>query len=118
MRIFVSYTLRDNVLDRATLVALDSYLREFGDPYIDLLHNPGEDHQRHVLTMLRSASLVLAIVTPKYDRSEWVKLELALAHQHQIPIMSVDAPRGITGAALSALFVSEECTAGILTPSP
>ena len=96
MRIFVSYTLRDGILNPLSLSKLDSLLSELGTPYIDILHNNSSHPQEFVVRMLNESSLFIACVTPLFFQSEWVRLEYAEAHKLGLPIILLDcggAPR-------------------------
>ena len=84
--IFVSYTLRDNFLNKELLLNLEKHLEKFGEPYIDLLHNRSEDPQRYVLEMLEKAKIVVACITPSFLKSKWVRIEITYAQKHKIPI--------------------------------
>ena len=90
--IFVSYTIRDGLVTRPTLERLCSLLAPLGRAYIDLLHNVSSNPQLHVLRTLRNASSLIAIVSPKFLVSEWVRFELGVAAVRGIPIrtLSID----------------------------
>jgi hypothetical protein len=90
MKIFVSYTLRDGILNMQRLKGIESILKQFGDPYIDLLHNQSLNPQRHVVTMLYKSSVLLAFLTPRFYESNWVQLELMIAKIRGIPIINLD----------------------------
>jgi hypothetical protein len=90
MKIFVSYTLRDGILNMQRLREVESILTQFGDPYIDLLHNKSLNPQRHVVTMLYKASILLAFLTPNFYESNWVQFELMVAKMRGIPIINLD----------------------------
>jgi hypothetical protein len=90
MRIFVSYTRRDGVLDRAALEAIDALLRANGLPYIDALHNRGANPQKYVVSKLHEADILVVCVTPAIHRSEWVRFEIATAHSRGIPILHAE----------------------------
>jgi hypothetical protein len=89
---FVSYTLRDGLLDAASLAQVSHSLEALGRPYVDLLQNRSRDPQRHVLSMLGGAAFLVALVSPAYLSSEWVRLELSAALQRRLPIILTEFP--------------------------
>jgi hypothetical protein len=89
MNIFVSYTLRDGLLDINTLRSLEADLMCTGNPYIDVLHNRSTRPQEHVMEMLSQASILLAFVTPAFFSSPWVRVELVTAIRRRMPIVFV-----------------------------
>lgn len=90
MRLFVSYTLRDGVLNPLLLADLESLLSQVGTAYIDILHNNSPHPQEYVMQMLNEASIFLACVTPLFYQSEWVRLEYATACMLGLPIVELD----------------------------
>lgn len=90
MNIFVSYTLRDGVLDEHKLERLHLILRGSGDPYIDVLHNKSLNRQARVVEELSNANVLIACVTQGFFASEWVQFELATARRRGIPIITLD----------------------------
>lgn len=91
MGIFVSYTTRDHYVDRELLESMCDVLSEYGNFYIDLLHNNSSDKQRHVELMLSQAKLLLLISSSSIGKSEWVRWELTEAGRSSIPIIAVQA---------------------------
>ncbi|CAA9366994.1 MAG: hypothetical protein AVDCRST_MAG68-4952 [uncultured Gemmatimonadetes bacterium] len=96
MRIFVSYTMRDDYLNLSALREIEAFLRAHGSPYIDVLHNQGEDPQQHVVERLEEADLLVLCLTPGVLRSEWVQFELKFATDRRVPIIGLDASRSRT----------------------
>ena len=90
MNIFVSYTLRDGLLNPGLLSGLEYLLSEVGTPYIDILHNNSPRPQEHVMAMLNEASVFCACVTPGFHQSEWVRLECAMARKLNLPVVMLD----------------------------
>ena len=90
MNIFVSYTLRDGLLNPGLLSGLESLLSEMGTPYIDILHNNSPHPQQYVMKKLNEASLFCACMTPGFLRSEWVRMECATASQLDLPTIALD----------------------------
>lgn len=91
MTIFVSYTTRDNYVDRNTLEMVSNVLSNYGPHYIDLLHNDASEKQRYVEKMLSNAQLMILISSRSIDKSEWVQWELSEAKRRGIPIITVQA---------------------------
>lgn len=91
MDIFVSYTTRDLYVDQELLESMCEVLSEYGNYYIDLLHNNSSDKQRHVELMLSQAKLLLLISSSSIGKSEWVRWELTEAEKNSIPIIAVQA---------------------------
>ena len=89
MRIFVSYTLRDEFLSIEVLQYFEAAFSKLGVPYIDILHNKSSDPQEHVIRVLRQSEVFCALITPKYFESDWVQLELNIAIQKHIPIIAI-----------------------------
>ena len=91
MSIFVSYTTRDNYVDRNTLKMVSGVLSNYGSHYIDLLHNDASEKQRHVEKMLSHAQVMILISSRSIEKSEWVQWELSEAKKNGIPIIKVQA---------------------------
>jgi hypothetical protein len=87
MKVFVSYTLRDSIINRHVLTTIEQALSTVSAPYIDLLHNRGPNHQAGVFAALHESSLVLACITPGFSRSPWVRLEIETARHRGTPIV-------------------------------
>ena len=95
MNIFVSYTTRDNYVDKRLLENIAEIVSLFGHCYIDLLHNIGKDKQQHVELMLSQADLLILISSASIHTSKWVQWELGEARKCSIPIIVVEAKSGI-----------------------
>lgn len=89
--IFVSYTQRDGLVTDALLARIRPLIAAYGETYIDVLDNSSNDPQQHVLATLRKADAVFAIVTPRLFLSRWVRLELSVATERELPIVFVSA---------------------------
>jgi hypothetical protein len=92
MHVFVSYTLRDGVLNENDLRALERALSPASAAFIDLLHNKDVLPQRRVEDELERATLLLACRTPGFFDSEWVQFEIQTARKRGIPIYGFDLP--------------------------
>lgn len=89
MKIFISYTLRDNMLNKAMLEKFNQVVQCTSQHilYIDILHNSNiDDPQGYVIKNLRSSDAVWVIETKKVYSSEWVQKELSIAKENKIPI--------------------------------
>jgi hypothetical protein len=86
MRIFVSYSRRDNPLSR--LSEIESHLRHVGNIYIDDLHYPpGVDRQVAVEATLAAADIFIAVLSVSYTRTPWTRYELSEAADRDIPLL-------------------------------
>lgn len=91
MNIFVSYTTRDNNVDKKLLERVSEVVSLYGHCYIDLLHNSEKDKQRHVEFMLSKSNLLILIASNSIFTSKWVQWELDEAKRCRIPIIMVEA---------------------------
>ncbi len=83
MRIFVSYTIRDNYFNKKRLSELCLLLNPYGKVYIDLLHNDSKNRQRRVEDELKLSSVVVFLITPAVSKSLWFMKERKLASQYK-----------------------------------
>jgi hypothetical protein len=90
MNVFVSYTTRDNFINRDSLVQLSRVLSKFGDSFIDLIDNDSENKQERVETELEKADFVLLLRSGSVKHSKWVSWELNRAKEKGIPCIGVD----------------------------
>ncbi len=110
MDIFVSYTTRDEYINRELLINISSILSEYGTFYIDLLHNDAKDKQQFVERMLCQAKSILLLASNSIGESHWVQWELAEATRNNIPIFVVPVTSdrietiNILRAKLASLF--------------
>ena len=88
--IFVSYTIRDNVINVEFLRKIKDILDVFGKPFIDLLHNDSFNKQNRIEKELAKSDCLILINTIKTKESEWVIKELSIANQRRIPIHEFD----------------------------
>lgn len=87
MRVFVSYTSKDPAVTREQLEKVESRLKPFCSPFIDLLHNE-KGKQCRVDLELRRCDVVLQFASPKYQ-SQWVQKELITARKRNKPVIKV-----------------------------
>ena len=81
MRIFVSYTTRDDSINLKTLNEIYFKLSDYGEIYIDLIHNDSKNKQERVLMELDFCDLILLIETESTFESNWVRIELDRARK-------------------------------------
>ena len=102
MRIFVSYTTRNNEVAESLLLALSNKLSCFGNVFIDLLNNDSVDKQKRIVTELNICDLLVLIESASSNCSEWVRFELRTANELNIPIviLPVNSIDNLTSADL------------------
>lgn len=86
MNLFVSYTVRDGLVEAAKLRQLAKRLEEFSHPYIDLLEHRCGGHQPSVWKALQRADALLLCATPCLFRSPWVVQEWLAAKRRRLPV--------------------------------
>lgn len=96
MNIFVSYTTRDDNVDKELLERVSEIVSHYGHCYIDLLHNTENDKQRHVELMLSQSDLLILIASSSIFTSNWVQWELDEAKKYRIPIITIEAKSGMS----------------------
>lgn len=87
MRIFVSYTFRDNLLNINKLRELSIFLSSFGDTFIDCINNNSLRKQERVIEEVKKCDCFLLLLTPKALDSKWVQIEIKLAKQENKKIL-------------------------------
>ncbi len=117
MNIFVSYTLRDGVLNMSKLRQIETFLSQYGNPYIDLLHNNIQAHPSCVISALKQSSILCAYVTPGFLNSKWVQFELSLAQKYDIPLLWCNVNSPIMNSTKNVAQQSVHLTLGILRKS-
>ncbi|HDL7358813.1 TPA: TIR domain-containing protein [Yersinia enterocolitica] len=96
MNIFVSYTTKDDNIDKKLLERISEAVSLYGHCYIDLLHNTEKDKQQHVEFMLSQSNLLILIASSSIFTSKWVQWELDEAKRYCIPIIIVEAKSDIS----------------------
>lgn len=86
MKVFLSYTVRDGLINEHLLKIIESELSKKCDIYIDLLHNHSASPQGEVVKQLRSSDVLVQISTPSIDESNWALLEKKLAEEYEMPV--------------------------------
>ncbi|MFA1562978.1 TIR domain-containing protein [Aliivibrio fischeri] len=90
MKIFVSYTTRDSIINHESLATLVEPISIFGKPFIDLIHNDSEDKQARVESELKESNILLLLRTNSIQYSKWVKWEVTTALNLGIPIKMIN----------------------------
>lgn len=86
-KIFISYTIRDGLISKEVLKKLQVAILDDCHVYIDLLDNDSNDKQARVENELKMSDFVILIKTKSIFQSEWVKREINLANEYNIPIV-------------------------------
>jgi hypothetical protein len=89
-KVFVSYTVRDNLIDNVFLNELNIFLDKSFRVFIDFLHNDSDDKQTRIESEIAKADFFILIKTNQTFDSEWVIKEIALAKKFSIPIFEFD----------------------------
>jgi hypothetical protein len=89
MRIFVSYTLKDTIINRKSLCMVSGLLMSCGKPFIDHLHNNSSNRQFRVSQELHSADVLIFLDSNSAKESKWVCWELKQAQNLNIPIIRI-----------------------------
>lgn len=96
MRVFISYSTRDGLMDAVTLGEVAGCLPESFNPFIDLFHNDSDDVQNRIRLEIVCCDLFLGLKSPAFFASPWVQFELQIARlcRKQIILLDVnsDAP--------------------------
>lgn len=87
MKIFVSYTTRNNEVSVESLIDFSNKLSSFGYVFIDVIHNDSADKQGRVIDELMTTNLLILIKSESSSTSEWVQFEIESAEKMQIPIV-------------------------------
>jgi hypothetical protein len=92
MKIFVSYSRRDGIINEKALQLIQRYLQGIGKPFVHCLQNSCvKFEQLHVMLELITSHAVLLIDSPAARNSKWVKIELFTARLLFRPIFRIDA---------------------------
>jgi hypothetical protein len=92
MRIFVSYTTRDSYINKQRLSYVFSLVSQYGETYVDALHNDSDDKQVRVKSELAIADIVLFLKTSAFYESPWARMEYnqAIKNKKKIVNISID----------------------------
>lgn len=107
MKIFISYTTRDNIVTRDFLIYLESKIADLGDIYIDLIHNNSNNKQARVECELQQADIFLLLCTESIKNSPWVRWEIETAESLDLYRTTVN-PNSVTKE-----FVTDEIRSAI-----
>lgn len=89
MNIFVSYTTRDNYIEKEYLLKIEAILLSYGRVYVDLLHNDSFKKQQRVHDELIASDVLVLIRSESITESEWVNWEIRTAKANLIPIIII-----------------------------
>lgn len=88
-KIFVSYTTLDNEITENLLKDIEKILLNYGDVYIDLLHNDSIYPQKKVIEELDKADILIVINTKNINNSKWVNFEVKRSDIRKIKIIKI-----------------------------
>ncbi|MCF5863005.1 TIR domain-containing protein [Aeromonas veronii] len=89
MNIFISYTLRDEVITVDHLKSISEVVSDYGKPFVDIIDNDAKDKQKFVIEQLDNSDLVVLLNTDSVSKSKWVMLEIDRANKNNTPVISI-----------------------------
>ena len=89
MNVFISYTLRDEIVTIEYLKLVSKVVAEFGNPFVDIVDNNADDKQGFVIEQLDKSDLVVLIATKSTYMSQWVITEIERAEKNNTPIIHI-----------------------------
>lgn len=89
MNIFISYTLRDEVITVEHLKSISEVVSDYGKPFVDIIDNDAKDKQKFVIEQLDNSALVVLLKTDSVSKSKWVRLEIDRANKNNTPVISI-----------------------------
>jgi hypothetical protein len=89
-KVFISYTTRDNLVDKDFLGQLNNFLIASFVVFIDYLHNDSKEKQIRIEKELANSDFLILIKTQQTFYSEWVIKEIEIAKNLSIPIFEFD----------------------------
>ncbi|ENO3966424.1 TIR domain-containing protein [Vibrio vulnificus] len=89
MNIFISYTLRDEVMTVEHLKSISEVVSDYGKPFVDIIDNDAKDKQKFVIEQLDNSDLVVLLNTDSVSKSKWVRLEIDRANKNNTPVISI-----------------------------
>lgn len=87
---FISYTVRDGLINNDTLSRIKTYFENFGTSFIDLLDNDSHLKQERVFMEIEKADSFVLLKTPQILNSPWVLKEIAKAKSLSLPIIDLN----------------------------
>jgi len=90
IKIFISYTLQDGFINIDFLQSIKLNIIDQCLSYIDILDNDSRDKQARVEEELLNSDYLILIKTMNIGKSDWVKKEILLAKENNIPIVEFD----------------------------
>lgn len=89
--IFISYTTRNQNINKEILEKIFKIFSKYGNVYIDLLHNDNFiNPQDKVIKKLELADILIVVKTKNIEESEWVKFEIDKSKSRNIEIKYID----------------------------
>ena len=89
MNIFISYTLRDEVITVDHLKSISEVVSDYGKPFVDIIDNDAKDKQKFVIEQLDNSDLVVLLNTDSVSKSKWVRLEIDRANKNNTPVINI-----------------------------
>ena len=96
MNIFVSYTTRDDYIEKNYLLEAEAILSKYGRVYVDLLHNDSIEKQQRVHDELLASDVLVLIRSESVRESEWVNWEIRTAKDNLIPTIKLESKFSIS----------------------
>jgi len=91
-KIFLIYTTYDKMVNKETLDKMCKELEEYGDVFVDLLHNNALNKQEYVLQKLLEATSIVLVNSPEIMGSRWAQLEIKLAKEQNKQLLGYFEP--------------------------
>lgn len=104
MKVFVSYTIRDGLVDKQILMSIEEMIKPFSLVYIDLLHNYSKFPQFNVIKQLLSCSHIILLISPKVYKSPWVRFELIMARIFKKKIIKINIDEAFDQSKYNVLY--------------
>lgn len=92
-KVFISYrradtlNLADQLFDALSHKGFDVFLDRFRIP-------PGVDFQRRLTEELADKAMLIALESPTFEESEWIRYEIGFATKHRLALLAINTPGG------------------------
>lgn len=110
MKYFVSYTSRDKEITSDVLNKYFHILKQYGEVFIDILHNDSLNKQERVFNELDKCDVFILIESDNIYKSEWVLLEIEQASKLKKKIIKISLEslkESLAIQQLSAIGINE-----------
>ena len=87
MKLFISYTTKDNEVTINKLKNISEKLKLIGRVYVDIIDNDSPNKQERVFFELDNSNVLILISSNKVYFSEWVQKEIERANNKSIPVI-------------------------------